>query len=208
MFIRNPQSRSRTTHATRPSSGADTIRPATHGVRTHSSFQDLWATGSNDPSLYIHLQYVPLDEDDPIREFTVYTDNFSVALTNKNIPNFLRSLKEIQDAPISSMEAFEAKTKDLLHRDKDFVSGFSAHLLNGLQASDAERSVTVRKIGLGDFLPETEGEKVYCSHKPSKSGLVTNSTPGGTLNWNWDDMRTELENRELDEAVDGCLYAP
>jgi len=169
-------------------------------LESHTGFSlhDILPMNLDDLSLGVHLQYVPLDKDDTIQEITVYTNKFSAARTNQNVLNFLRSLQEIRDTPSASMKAFEAKTNDLVHRNKVSESGFSAHLLNGVQSVAAERSAGIRTICLGDFIAESER---YQSPNPAVATLGEGSDPDS------DDLMTGFEKRKLDQEVDGCLYA-
>ena len=201
MVSDNTQSGSRATKARQSSSGTSTKRPPTPGSHNESTLHDLSPTGPDDLSLGVHLQYVPLDEDGPIQEITVYTNNRSAARTNKDVPSFLRSLQGIRDTPSPSMKTFEAATKDLVYRNEVSKSGFSAHLLNGAQSVAAERSGGIGTICLGDFNAESE------RYKSPKSAVATVATPGEISDSGSDDMMTAFEKRRLDEEVDGCLYA-
>jgi hypothetical protein len=201
MVSENLQRGSRFIKARRALSDIDTNSPAT--LESHDGFtlHDLLPADPDDLSLGVHLQYVPLDEDGPIQEITVYTNNISAARRNKDVPSFLRSLQGIRDTPSPSMKTFEATTKDLVHRNEVSKSGFSAHLLNGAQSVAAERSAGIGTICLGDFNAESE------RYKSPKSAVATVATPGEISDSGSDDMMTGFEKRRLDEEVDGCLYA-
>jgi len=198
MADHNSQSIYRMNHPIRPPSSLDTRRPATLGSHDKSPLHDLLSANPDDLSLGVDLQYVPLDEDDTIQEITVYTNNLPAARTNKNVLNFLRSLQGIRATPSASIKAFEAKIKDLVHRNKVYESGFSAHSLNGIQSVAAERSAGIRTICLGDFIGESER---YQSPKSAVATLEEESDLDS------DDLMTGFEKRKLDQEVDGCLYA-
>jgi hypothetical protein len=199
------QGSSRTASEIRPFSGTDAQPPATLGFLTEFSPQEPLRPNPNDLSLGVHLQHVPLDQEDAIQEITVYTNNFSAARTDENVASFLRSLQEIQNTPSPSMKTFEAKTKDLIHQSKVFKSGFSAHLLNTAQSIQAEKSTGVRRICLGNWTAESVG------YKSLQSAAAPAPPPAATSDSDSDSdpnhMLTKFKDRSLDLEVDGCLTA-
>jgi hypothetical protein len=203
MFNDNSQPGSRSAREIRPLSGIDDS--ATLGSHTNFSPQETLRPNPNDLSLGVHLQYVPLDREDAIQEITVYTNNFSAARTDENVASFLRSLQEIQNTPSPSMKTFEAKTKDLIYRSKVSKSGFSAHLLNTAQSIEADLSVGVRRICLGDWTSESV---VY---KSPQSAAAAAPPPAATSDSDSDSdsnhMMTKFKNRSLDLEVDQFLTA-